>query len=372
MRIIGLEACTLVVPLARTVRFSTRTLRERHYTVVRVRTVDGVQGTGFCYSGNKAGHLVTLIVRDLLRDQVLGRDSNQVEQIWEAMYREALLQGRRGAVMRAMSAIDLALWDANAKAAGLPLYRYLGAYRETTVPAYASGGYYADGTTASDVGRETQTYVEMGFSAVKMKVGRLTPEEDAQRIAAARDAVGPGVRLFLDANNAWSDLPSARRAIRMWERWKPDWVEEPFMPDEIDLHAMLASSVSTPIATGEIENGRWGFKALLEKRGAAILQPDAGVCGGITEWRRIAAIAHAYGVPVAPHWLAEVHVHLVAATPNATWVEYFPDTNIANWPLCFQTQLQVSNGALVLPDSPGLGIHWDAGAIARYSLDGWK
>jgi len=371
VRITNLEACTLVVPLRQGVQFATRNVVERHYSVVRVRTAEGLEGMGFCYAGNRAGHLTTLAIRDLLRQVVLGRDSHETEALWQAMFQESLLQGRRGALMRAISAIDLALWDLDAKAAGLPLYRYLGTFRDKTVPAYASGGYYAEGKTADDLGREVASYVEMGFRAVKIKVGRLSASEDARRIEAARMAIGDEVQLFLDANNAWRDLPSAVRAVELWEEWDPGWIEEPFLPDEIDLHAELAAAVRTPVATGEIENGHWGFKALLDAGGAQILQADAGVCGGVTEWRKIAALAETYGATMAPHWLAEVHVHLVAAAPNATWVEYFPDTRIANWPELFRSRLQVRDGALALPDQPGLGIEWDEKAIDRYTLDGW-
>ena len=182
MKVTSVEACTCVVPLDSGVAIATRAVLERHYTLVRIRTDTGTEGIGFCYGGNKGGNLVTLAVRDLLRDVVVGRDPHQVEAIWDAMYREVLLQGRRGAVLRAISAVDIALWDAISKEAGLPLYRYAGGYREGQVPAYASGGYYAEGKGPDDLAREMQSYVEMGFQAVKMKVGRVPPKEDAVRV----------------------------------------------------------------------------------------------------------------------------------------------------------------------------------------------
>ncbi len=372
MKITQVDACTLVIPLQNVTSFSTRTVTQRHYTIVKVKTRDGVEGYGFCYGGNKAGHLVTIAVRDLLREHVIGKDSHQVEEIWQAMFRESLLHGRRGAVMRAISAIDNSLWDANAKAAGLPLWKYLGGNQKETVPAYASGGYYLDGKTPDDLAEEVAGYVEMGFRAVKIKVGRVPPREDAKRIEAAREAIGPDIPLFLDANNAWDDYQTAAKAVRIWEVWEPGWIEEPFMPDEIDLHARLADAIKTPVATGEIENGHWGFKIILDKKAASIIQPDAGVCGGITEWRKIAALAQAYGIPVAPHWLADLHVHLVASTPNATWVELFPDTSVLNIMTCFNSQLEIKQGGLVLPTQPGVGIEWDWQAVDKYVLDGWK
>ena len=372
MNVTSLEACTCVVPLDTGLALSTRNLRERHYTLVRLRTDTGAEGIGFCYGGHKGGRLVTTAVRDLLRDVVVRRDPCQAEAIWEAMYREVLLHGRRGGVVRAISAVDTALWDAVSREAGLPLYRYLGGYREGVVPAYASGGYYSKGKGLDDLAREMQGYLDLGFRAVKMKVGRLTPQEDAERIGAARDAVGPDVPLYLDANNAWPDASTAIQAIRVYEEHDPGWIEEPLMPDDIAGHAAIASAVSTPVATGEIHATRWDFLQLIEQRAAAILQPDAGVCGGVTEWRRIAALAAAHSIALAPHWLADLHVHLVATAPNATWVEYFPDFKVLNLGRLFSTRLEVRPGGLALPQEPGLGVTLDQSAVERYSLDGWS
>ena len=371
MKITGLEACTCVVPLDTGLSLSTRALQERHYTLVRVRTDTGVDGIGFCYGGHKAGHLVTMAVRDLLKDVVIGRDPHQVDDIWDAMYREALLHGRRGAVLRAISAVDIALWDAVSREAGLPLYAYLGGDQKDTVPAYASGGYYSQGRGPEELALEMRAYLDMGLRAVKIKVGRLSPEEDAIRVRAAREAVGPDVPLFLDANNAWPEATDAIHAVRMFEEYDPGWIEEPLMPDDIQGHAEVARAVRTPVATGEIHATRWDFQELVRQKAASIIQADAGVCGGITEWRKIAAMAASNNISVAPHWLADLHVHLVASTPNATWVEYFTDFSILNLGRLFGTRLEVRPEGLALPHSPGLGIELDEEAVNAYSLDGW-
>ena len=148
---------------------------------------------------------------------------------------------------------------------------------------------------------------------------------------AAREAVGPDIVLTLDANNAWNDVPTALQYIRRWEKYDPYWIEEPFGPDDIDSHSKLAQLTPVVVATGEIAYGRWYHKELLDKRGAEILQTDACVCGGITEWRRIAALAAGYGVTVSPHWFHDAHAPLVAATPNARYVEFFPDDQVLNF-----------------------------------------
>ncbi len=371
MKVVSVEATTCVVPLDVGIAFATRAVAERHFTLVRIRTDTGAEGIGFCYCGHKAGVLVTLAVRELLADVVVGRDPHQTEAIWDAMYRETLLHGRRGSVLRAISAIDIALWDLVSKDAGLPLYQYLGGYRTDMVPAYASGGYYVEGKGLQGLADEMRSYLDMGFPAVKIKVGRLPTNQDAERIRVSRETVGPDVPLFLDANNAWTDASSAIQALRRFEDYDPDWIEEPLMPDDIQGHATIARATTIPVATGEIHATRWEFQQLIEHNAAAILQADAGVCGGITEWRRIAALAASHDLMMAPHWLAEVHVHLVASTPNSTYVEYFTDFKVINLGRLFSTRLQVVPGGLALPEAPGLGVELDADAVSRFSLDGW-
>jgi L-alanine-DL-glutamate epimerase-like enolase superfamily enzyme len=367
-----LEACHVRVPLAQSTAFSTRTVVARDYVLVRLRTDDGIEGLGFCYGGSSAGSLVATAVRDLLRPVVLGKNSHLVEHLWADMYQESLLQGRVGAVMRALSAIDIALWDRNAKASRLPLYKFLGAVRGDRVPAYASGGYYVAGKTDAMLAREAVGYVERGFSALKIKIGRLDERAEERRLAVVREAVGPDVLVMMDANNAWSDVPTALRFVRRYEPYDPYFIEEPFGPDDVDAHARLAELTTIPVATGEIEAGRWRFKELIEKRAALILQPDAAVCGGVTEFRRIAGLAAANGTTLMPHWFHDLHVHLTAATPNATYVEFFPDDLVLNFRRLLDSQLEFRDGCLILPDRPGLGFDFDAREVAKYALGPWS
>jgi L-alanine-DL-glutamate epimerase-like enolase superfamily enzyme len=289
------------------------------------------------------------------------------------MYNESILQGRAGAVMRGISILDTALWDLNARAAGLPLHHYLGSVVDDRVPAYASGGYYLDGKTPAKLGKEMESYVKQGFKAVKMKVGRLSPVEEEARVRAARKAIGEDVLLTLDANNAWRDLPTALEYVRRFEAYNPYWIEEPFSPDAIDLHAALARQTTINVATGEMEAGRWRFRELIDAGGAAILQSDAAVCGGITEWRRISAYADAKGVTVCPHWMHDLHAPLVAATPNARFVEFFLDDQVLNFRRLINKQLTFKNGDLILHKTPGLGFEFDEAAIKKYAgKDAWK
>jgi L-alanine-DL-glutamate epimerase-like enolase superfamily enzyme len=370
-RIAKVESCTVRIPLDQQTSFATRRVVAREYALVRLVGDDGIEGIGFCYGGSSAGNLVTMAVRELFSPLTIGEDSSRVEWLWDRMYREAILHGRAGSVMRALSIIDMALWDRNARAAGLPLYRFLGAYADDRVPAYASGGYYLDGKSPADLGREMAGYVGLGFNAVKMKVGRLGLDEEEARIAAAREAVGPKVSLMLDANNAWRDLPTALRYMRRFEPYDPYWIEEPFSPDDIENHARLARETTVLVATGEIEAGRWRFKELLDKGAAAILQTDAAVCGGITEFLRIAAIADGYGVTLCPHWFHDLHVHLVASIPNGQFVEFFPDDQVLNFRRLVDRQLAFADGMLLLPDRPGFGFGFDTASLQHYMIDPW-
>lgn len=188
---------------------------------------------------------------------------------------------------------------------------------------------------------------------------------------AARAAIGDDILLMLDANNAWRDLPTALEYMKRYEPYDPYWIEEPFSPDDIENHAQLARRTPVAVATGEIEAGRWRHHELLEKRAAMILQTDAAVCGGISEFRRIAAAAAAYGVTLCPHWFHDLHVHLVAATPNAHFVEFFSDDQVLNFRRLVDTQLAFSNGDLIVPDRPGLGFNFDDKAVEKYAVDQW-
>lgn len=371
-RIESVSVRAVRIPLDHVTSFATRTVSARDYCLVKVRSTDGAEGLGFCYVGSTACNIAKVAVEELLAPRLIGQESTRVEGLWEEMYRDAILQGRAGSVMRGLSILDTALWDLNARAVNLPLYRYLGSWAHDRVSAYASGGYYLDGKTPEKLGDELAGYVNQGFKAVKIKVGRLSPAEEEERVCAAREAIGPDVLLMLDANNAWADLPTAMLYCRRFEEYDCYWIEEPFSPDDIGNHVELGSRTSMIVATGEIEAGRWRFKELLDKRAATILQTDACVCGGISEFRRIAATAASYGVTISPHWFHDLHVHLVAATPNARYVEYFPDDQVLNFRRLVDRQLEVVDGDLMLPQGSGLGFQFEEAAVEKYALGKWS
>ncbi len=286
-KVVSVEARTVHIPLRVATAFARRKVTSRDYSLVKIRTDDGIEGIGHCYAGHSGGNVVTTAVREMLAPMLIGVDPYATELHWKNMYQEVLLHGRVGSVMRALSILDVALWDRNARAANLPLYKYLGAAYEDTVPAYASGGYYLDGKTPEMLGEEMAGYVALGLDAVKMKVGRGDPKSEEARIAAARKAIGPDVLLMLDANNAWSDVPTALRFIERYAPYDPYWVEEPFNPDQIDNHAKLAAAISIP-------GSHWG------NRGWTLaLQGTAGQAGSLHPATRRPGLRRHHRIP--PH-----------------------------------------------------------------------
>jgi L-alanine-DL-glutamate epimerase-like enolase superfamily enzyme len=331
-----------------------------------------VQGIGLTYAGSLAGSVVQEAVNALFAPLMVGMPSYRIEGVWDELYRAGLLHGRVGSVMRALSAIDIAMWDLNARAAGVPLWCFMGGHADGVVDAYASGGYYRKGKTPADLAAEMRGYAALGFKAVKMKVGRGTPAEDEARVAAVREAIGSDVDLYMDANNAWPDMLTALRYLRRFEAYRPGWIEEPFSPDDIEGHARLAQMTSIPVATGEVEAGRWRFRELLTTRAASVLQADALVCGGFTEWRRIAALCSAYGVPVIPHAWHNVHVHAIASVPNAPMAEYFVDDSIISFQPLFDTPMEAKGGRIVLPTGPGLGFGFNQETLEKHGTSDWQ
>jgi len=377
MPIAQVTARAVAIPLGRSTRMSTRTLSERHFLLVEVSDTDGATGIGYSYAGTVGGRLLADAVTDVLAPVVLGGDAEDLPGLWRHMYQESLLIGRRGAILRAISAVDIALWDLRAKRCGEPLARLLGGTTARPLPAYASGGYYRpdDGPPSAAVQDEIAGSRQLGFRDHKIKVGGLPVAEDAERVAAAIEAIGGRGRLALDANNAYASAAEALRALRAFERaaggaglW---WFEEPLSPENVAGHAELAATAETPIATGEIHQTRWDFARLIEGHAADILQPDVGVVGGVSEFLRIAHTAESFDLPIAPHWHANLHAQLAAALPGTLTIEYFDlAADIYNFEAIVseESRLRVEHGQIALSERPGIGIELDEAAVARYEL----
>lgn len=355
---------TVVVPLDSATGFSTRSLTERCYLIVEVHAAGHI-GYGYCYAGHSGIEALAAVGERALGPLLIGQDPLDTTRLWHEMRANALLHGRDGLTMRVISALDIALWDLKGKLLGVSLNKLVGGLRQKA-PAYASGGYYAPTSTPDEVRREVAGYREAGFTAAKIKVGRDSPELDSQRIAAARGELETTAPLMLDANNAWTTVAEAERAIVQWEQHDPYWIEEPFGPDDLESHRRLAQRIGIPVATGELQAGTERFFEIMARGEIPIIQPDAAVAGGITGFLRILPIAEATGTSVCPHWFHELHAQLAAASKSITWIECFPDGSVFNFARLLARRLPVHDGWLELDDTPGNGVIFDDKVVLDY------
>lgn len=252
---------------------------------------------------------------------ILGQDPLNNERLWQMTYVPKFI-GRRGTSCKTVSAIDIALWDIKAKAAGMPLYRLLGGAREK-VPCYVAGGYYAQGKGIRELQAEMEQYLSWGVHAVKMKVGGVSMEEDRARVKAVREVIGPETTLMLDANCAYKFF-EAIRFSHMVEEFDPYWFEEPVDADDYDGYRKVAAKSNIPIACGENEVTRFGFRDLMSTGAVSILNPDAASLGGVTEFMKVASYADANGIILSPHGQQQLHIHLDCAVPNVNFAEFYP------------------------------------------------
>ncbi|HEY3081398.1 MAG TPA: mandelate racemase/muconate lactonizing enzyme family protein [Chloroflexota bacterium] len=329
--------------------------------LVKIETDDGITGIGLGGTG-----LVEQATVEQLKKELIGEDPIDVERLWHRMWVPKLI-GRRGLTTRAISAIDIGLWDIRAKKAGLPLYKLLGGYRDR-VPTYIAGGYYEEGKGLRELAEEMQQNLEMGARAVKMKVGGAPMREDVERVRVAREAVGPDVKLMVDANCAYRYYEAIRLA-RQIEPYDVFWFEEPVAPDDYEGHRKIAQATGIPIATGENEYTRYGFRDLIKAEAAAILNADAKVLGGVTEFMKVAALAQAHDLDVAPHGSQDIHVHLVAAISNGLILEYYRDSVDPMWAKMYHQTLRLNDdGTVSPPDVPGIGADPNYEALEPYRV----
>jgi D-arabinonate dehydratase len=368
MEITEVEAFPISIPLEEPVAFATRVVEERDHAIVRVHTDEGVSGVGYSLGYGGAG-LVADAAADVLADVVVGEDPRDTERLWREMFDGTVQIGRKGVLLRAISCVDIALWDVRAKAAGEPLYKFVGAHSEA-VPTYASGGYYREEKGLEGLREEMRRYVDRGHDAVKVKVGRASPEEDAERLGAVREVIGPDRTLMMDANGKWKNEREAVRACRAFAEHDPYFIEEPVMPDSVGLMARVNEALSYPVAAGELEFSRYGFAELLREDAVGIVQPDVTVVGGVTEWLKVAHTAASLDVPVAPHYNWELHSHLVAAIENGLFVEYFHrDSDVKAFDDVLVDPLETDDeGMLHPPDRPGHGVELDEGALEEFRI----
>jgi len=330
---------------------------------VHIKTDEGVEGLGLGYGAIP----VRVMVEGMLKEALIGDDPFDIERLWNKMFWLVRSYGRKGVAFCAISSVDIALWDLKAKALGLPLYKLLGPYTNT-VPIYGSGGW--TNLSEKELIKEQVGYVEKGIPRIKMKVGKdfgMAEDEDVRRLAAVRKAVGDDVEIYIDANNAYYTKQAIGMAQR-FEQYNVGWFEEPVLPDDIDGLAMVSQSTTIPIASGEHEYTKYGFKELISRGGADIIQPDVARVGGITEWMKVVHMAQGFNLPVAPHFIGLVHLHLCCATPNLKAVEYLAIAEELYKVWCPEIPQPKGGMWSPYPDKPGLGFQLDPHAVKKYSI----
>jgi L-alanine-DL-glutamate epimerase-like enolase superfamily enzyme len=349
------EAALLRVPLGRPIAGASARpgVTPKPFTTwdlisVTVATQNGLTGWGLAYEIRAGGEAVLAALRHDLIPLVIGADCFATERLWHRLYWATYNAGRRGPFIHAISALDIAFWDIKAKAAGVSLARLLGADR-TSVPIYESDQGWLN-LSAAELARCNAAAVEAGMQGVKVFVGLPDRRDDERRLAAVRKAIGDGPSLMVDAGQKW-DYRSALERIRRLEAYDIHWVEEPLSCDDVEGHVRLSRQIEPRIATGQTVTTRFEIQPLLERRAVDVVQADVARIGGISEWWRIAHLAEAAGATLAPHFLAELHVSLVAASPVGHWVENTPwlAAILADPP-------KMPNGQLFVPTAPGHGL----------------
>jgi len=323
-----------------------------------VHTEGGPSGTGYTtVLGGEGGGAMASYVRDELGPLTIGQDALAPEALWHRMWGPNKARLRAGLGVYALSAVDIALWDIVGKAAGMPLNRLFGGYRQS-VPAYGSGGWHT--LTDAELMDEAQGAAEKGMTGYKFKIG--TPR-DRERIAMLRKEMGPGFTLYVDANQKYN-VREAVEVSKMLAEYGVAWFEEPVIADSVDDLAEVARKSAVPVAAGENAYMRWGFREICERRAAAYLQPDVGRCGGITEFAKIAHLADAYNLSLSSHLWHELSISLVGAVSSGFMVEYAellpPDT--------LTRPFEVVDGHIRVPDVPGHGVEVTPESMKRFAV----
>jgi L-alanine-DL-glutamate epimerase-like enolase superfamily enzyme len=323
--------------------------RPREILVVEIETASGIVGMGYQLYLREGFRTTKAAIDELITPRILGRDATEVEGIWRDIWRSTFADGRGGAPLLGLSAIDVALWDIVGKKANMPLHRLWGNYR-SKVPVYGSGCWR--GLGGEGMAEKAKRFVSEGYKAIKMQVGHIwTDAQDVENVRMVREAVGPEIDIMVDVNMAWT----ADKAIlmgRKLEEYDIYWLEEPVIPDDFAGYSRIAEKLDLRVVGGESHFTRFDLKPFFENPNLPILQPDV-VRGGLTDLRKTAAIADTWGMTIAPHLYPELMIHICASIPNALIIENmeFMDDLWVDWPAPV-------DGMMTAPETPGHGLQF--------------
>ncbi len=364
--------CTNPMDVLNLPEASMQTFTFHGWLVVEVFTDDGLVGIGNAALAPQ----VTKQVIDLhLKPLLIGKDPWDIEFLWQLMYRKTMAFGRRGIGMVAISAVDIALWDILGKSAKQPVYRLLGGRTKPRIPVYASRLYSVE---LSELAAEAKRYKADGYKAMKLRFGwgptdgAAGMQRNLNLVRTVRETVGDGIDVMADAYMGWT-LDYAKRMLPLLEPFNLRWLEEPVIPDDVHGYAELKSYGRVPIAGGEHEFTAYGFRDLLQARALDYIQFDTNRVGGLTQARKIAALAEAYSVPVIPHAGQMHNYHVVMASLNSPMAEYFPvvDVEVGNelfW-YVFNGEPRAKDGFIDLDENvPGLGLTINEAGLDKFEV----
>jgi L-alanine-DL-glutamate epimerase-like enolase superfamily enzyme len=327
---------------------------------VRVTDSTGNEGLGYTYTLSGGARAIHSVIVNDIAPVLIGREADRIEDIWKHLWWSLHYSGRGGLAMHALSAVDIALWDLMGKRTGLPLWRLLGG-ADRKVKAYAGGIDLM--FTLDELLAQTDGNLAKGFRAIKMKVGRDNLREDVERIAAMRDHLGRDFPLMVDANMRWT-VDEAIRAARAFRDLDLVWLEEPTIPEDFSGHARILTEGGVPISSGENLHTLYDFQHMLAANGVSYIEPDVSNCGGVTVWMKVARLAEARNMPVTSHGVHDIHVHLLGAIPNASYLEvhgFGLERYIAE-------PLEIVEGYATAGDKPGHGISFDWAGLETHRV----
>ena len=376
MMITAVRTHVLKAALSQPFAYSRAWYDTRTAMVVEIETDEGLIGWGECYGPAR----ITAAVVQSVAPWLIGHDPLRTEFLWQMIYARLRDHGQKGAVIQGLSGIDIALWDIKGKHFGVPVHRLLGGPLRSEVQAYATGLYRRkSGDPLRYLAEEAAGYVADGFKAVKLKVG-FGVEEDVAVTRAVREAIGPDIALMVDANHAY-DAVAAIRLGRMIEADNIGWFEEPVPPEDVAGYRAVKAAISIPIAGGECEFTRFGFRDILALRAIDIIQPDTCAAGGLSECKKIADMAEAFGVRYNPHvWGTGIAIaaslQLLAVLPSHTPPSLAPVAPVLEFdrtehPIrqsLLVQPIEHTKGVVRVPDAPGLGIEVDRETLARFAV----
>ena len=317
----------------------------------------GIVGENLIFTLNARRTRVLQSMVEEMADLIIGRDAGHIAGFWARAWRDINFLGHKGVPVVGISALDGALWDALGKMSNLPLYRILGGAQDR-VPVYHSGGLWLS-SSDKELVAEAERFAAAGFRAMKMRLGSPEPATDVARVRAVRTAIGPKIKLMADANQGLTESQAIRLG-RALEEFDLTWFEEPLPAWDLDGLARVAAALDTPIASGETEYTRYGFRRMLELRSADILMPDLQRVGGVSEFIRVGHMAESYDIPVSSHLFPETSLQVLGALANTIYLEYMP------WfSKLYNETIKFAEGQAIVPERPGWGFTFNQDYVSH-------